>query len=171
MTDALELRPATPGDAHVVAETVLEGFESFRDWAGPGWEPPPAERELEAVREGLSRSGVWAVIALDGRRVAGHVSFTQARERRPPRAEISGMAHLWQLFVRRPWWGSGLAGRLNAVAIEAAAARGYDCMRLHTPVGNARARAFYEREGWTTNGVAIPEPSLGMDLLEYRHPL
>ena len=171
MIESLELRPATPCDARVVAETVMEGFESFRDWAGPGWKPPPAQRELEAVREGLGRPGVWALIALDGERAAGHVSFTQAREREPPRADVPGMAHLWQLFVRRAWWGSGLAGRLNAIAVEAAADRGYDCIRLHTPVGNCRARAFYEREGWRTNGVAIPEPSLGMDLLEYRHPL
>ena len=44
-------------------------------------------------------------------------------------------------------------------------------MRLHTPVGNARARAFYEREGWSTDGVAIPEPLLGIDLMEYRRDL
>ena len=34
-----------------------------------------------------------------------------------------------------------------------------------------RARAFYEREGWSTDGVAIPEPLLGLDLLEYRRDL
>ena len=44
-------------------------------------------------------------------------------------------------------------------------------MRLHTPAGNLRARAFYEREGWRTDGVAIPEPMLGLDLVEYRRDL
>jgi hypothetical protein len=34
-----------------------------------------------------------------------------------------------------------------------------------------RARAFYEREGWQTDGVTIPEPMLGLDLVEYRRDL
>lgn len=37
--------------------------------------------------------------------------------------------------------------------------------------GHARARAFYEREGWTTDGVVRFEPMLALDLLEYRRPL
>ena len=102
---------------------------------------------------------------------AGHVAFTQAREREEPRPDIPGLAHLWMLFVRPPWWGSGLAGRLNGLAVGEAAARGYAAIRLHTPAGNARARAFYEREGWSTDGAAIPEPLLGLDLVEYRRDL
>jgi GNAT superfamily N-acetyltransferase len=171
MSGRFEFRPATLEDAEEMARTVAAGFDSFRDWAGPGWKPPPFAREAEGIREGLQRPSVWALLALDGGAVAGHVAFVQARERQPPRADIPGLAHLWQLFVRRPWWGTGLASHLNALAVEAAAARRYDRMRLHTPAGNARARAFYEREGWTTDGVPIPEPLLGMDLLEYRHPL
>ena len=171
MPEKLHLRPATGADADAMAETVRQGFESFREWVGPAWKPPPEVSRADGIREGLRRPSVWALIALESGRVAGHVSFAQAREREEPRPEIPGMAHLWQLFVRRPWWGTGLAARLNGLAVEAAAARGYQLMRLYTPLGHARARAFYEREGWTTDGVAIPEPLLGLDLLEYRHSL
>jgi GNAT superfamily N-acetyltransferase len=75
------------------------------------------------------------------------------------------------LFVRPPWWGSGLATRLNALAVAEAAGRGYTAIRLHTPAGQRRARAFYEREGWSTDGVLVPEPLLGIDLVEYRRDL
>ena len=75
------------------------------------------------------------------------------------------------LFVREPWWGSGLAARLHAIAIAEAAAQGYRAMRLYTPAGQLRARAFYEREGWSTDGAVRFEPMLALDLVEYRRAL
>ena len=75
------------------------------------------------------------------------------------------------LFVREPWWGTGLAAHLLALAVTEAANHGYAEMRLVTPAAHSRARAFYEREGWTTDGVATPEPMLGLDLVEYRREL
>ena len=44
-------------------------------------------------------------------------------------------------------------------------------IRLFTPYGAARARAFYEREGWEPAGRAFAEPLLGLDLVEYRREL
>jgi hypothetical protein len=44
-------------------------------------------------------------------------------------------------------------------------------MRLYTPAEHGRARAFYEREGWTSDGVVTHEPMLGLDLVEYRRSL
>ncbi len=166
-----ELRPAGVEDAEAIAETVQLGFASFRGWAGAAFDPPPRLLELTRIREGLARPSTWALLALSGGEPAGHVAVTQARAREEPRPDIPGLAHLWMLFVRPPWWGSGLAARLNALAVEQAAERGYAAMRLHTPAGNRRARAFYEREGWRTDGVAIPEPLLGLDLVEYRRDL
>ena len=84
---------------------------------------------------------------------------------------IEGRAHLWMLFVRPPWWGTGLAVRLHRLALEEAARRGYDSIRLYTPHGAARARAGCARAGWQRAGRAFPEPLLGLDLVEYRRPL
>jgi GNAT superfamily N-acetyltransferase len=75
------------------------------------------------------------------------------------------------LFIRELWWGSGLAPHLLALAVEEAAARGYEAMRLYTPAGQARARAFYAREGWTLAGEPVYEPMLGLDLVEFRRAL
>jgi hypothetical protein len=40
-------------------------------------------------------------------------------------------------------------------------------MRLGTPAEHHRARRFYEREGWTTDGEVIAETPLGLPLVEY----
>jgi GNAT superfamily N-acetyltransferase len=165
------LRPARPDDAEVLAETVRIGFASFRDWAGPAFDPPPHALEAGRIREGLERPSTWALLALSGGQPAGHVAITQARAREEPRPDIPGLAHFWMLFVRPPWWGSGLAARLHGLAVREAGRRGYAALRLHTPAGNARARAFYEREGWHAIGAPIPEPLLGLDLVEYRRDL
>jgi hypothetical protein len=52
-----------------------------------------------------------------------------------------------------------------------AARRGARAMRLVTPAAHARARAFYEREGWGLVGEPIWEPMLALDLVEYRREL
>ena len=47
---------------------------------------------------------------------------------------------------------------------------GFRAMRLFVATGQARARRFYEREGW--RAVAeMPESPLGLPLIEYRRDL
>jgi GNAT superfamily N-acetyltransferase len=167
----VELRRVTLEDAEELAETVAAGFASFRDWAGPGWSPPELGFEGWRFREGLARPSLWGLVGVEGGVIAGHVTFVQARERAEPRPEIAGVAHLWQLFVRPQWWGSGLATRLNRLAVEEARRRGYEAMRLFTPALNSRARSFYSREGWETDGVAVYEAMLGLDIVQYRRRL
>jgi GNAT superfamily N-acetyltransferase len=76
------------------------------------------------------------------------------------------------LFVREPFWGTGLATRLLARAVEeASAVPRYTAMRLHTPAEHVRARRFYEREGWTADAPPFYEPMLGLTLVTYRRAL
>jgi GNAT superfamily N-acetyltransferase len=167
-----DIRLVTPDDARALAGTTRLGFETYRDWAPAGWRPPPPSLELRAIRERLKQATTWCAMALaeDGE-PAGHVGITHAAERDRPHVRIPGRAHLWMLFVRPPWWGTGLAARLHRLALEEAARQGYDSMRLYTPVGQARARAFYAREGWEPAGRPFTEPLLGLDLMEYRRAL
>ena len=158
-------------DAEALAETVAAGFASFRAWAPAGWAPPETGFELWRFREGLSQPSLWGLVGVEDGEVAGHVTIIQAREREEPRADIPGFAHLWQLFVRPRWWGTGLATTFIARAVAEAACQGYEAMRLFTPAGNARARAFYEREGWAAHGEAAYEPHLGLDIVQYRRRL
>jgi GNAT superfamily N-acetyltransferase len=167
----LAIRRATLDDVSVLAETVRQGFEGYAAFSPRGWTPPASETGAIGIRERLSQPDAWCVIAHDDAAVAGHVAFLAGREREGDRAVIPGLAHLWMLFVREPWLGTGLAVRLHGMAIAEATAQGYEAMRLYTPAGQERARAFYEREGWKTDGAERFEPMLALALVEYRRRL
>jgi GNAT superfamily N-acetyltransferase len=162
------MRLAGPDDAERVASVQLEGFEGYRSFAPPDWDPPDPYDELERAREHLGDPESWCLIAERDGEIAGHVAFMPARSHGSSPSDEPGLAHLWQLFVREPWWGTGLATALHAEAVREAAARGFTAMRLFTPAGQARARGFYEREGWTAAGEPADAPEFGMPLVEYR---
>ena len=44
-------------------------------------------------------------------------------------------------------------------------------MRLFVAAGEARARRFYEREGWLPVGDPFDDPVPGLTMLEYRYTL
>ena len=100
------------------------------------------------VAVALSRSDVWFLLARAHGKAVGHVAlspFTMVQQQPPP----AGTINLWQLFVRPPWQGRGVATELMRAAGAEARRRGFTRMRLWTPRDAARARRFYEREGWT----------------------
>jgi hypothetical protein len=49
--------------------------------------------------------------------------------------------------------------------------RGFGSACLWTPVGQVRARAFYERNGWLPTGALDPDNDLRLELLEYEREL
>ena len=134
-----EIRSATLADVPVLSETVRDGFERYRAFLPPGWDPPAEEFEDARITERLRLEDTWCRIAFEGPEPAGHVAFLAAREQTDGRPIIPGLAHLWMLFIREPWWGSGLAPHLLALAVSEAASQGYDVMRLFTPAGQGRA--------------------------------
>jgi GNAT superfamily N-acetyltransferase len=159
--DEPQLRPATARDVPELVETVRQGFETYRAWAPRGWEPPERELHVTGVRGRLAQPGSWCEVADAGGQLAGQVGTVPARS--APHA-----AHIWMLFLREPWWGTGLAARLLARADAAAIAAGQAELRLQTPSEHARARAFYEREGFERRGEPLYEPMLGLVLVSYR---
>jgi GNAT superfamily N-acetyltransferase len=149
-----------------MAETLQIGFDGYRAFAPPGWLPPDARAapEVARVRARLAEPSTWAMIAEVGQLVAGHAGYV-------PQPGVAGSAHLWQLFVRPPWWGSGVATDLLGQAVAAAAAEGYRRMRFFTPRDQARARAFYAREGFAHTGWEALEEAIGLVLVEYAREL
>ena len=165
---AFELRPAEPADAAAIAAVTAAGFEGYRSFAPPGWEPwvPTADETLDR----FDRPDAWAVVAEAGAEVIGVGAYVVGREGRagPP---IPGLAHVAAVFVAEPWWGQGVAQALLAELVEHMRAAGYREARLYTPVGQARARRFYAREGWREVAGPLPSPELGLDIMELRRPL
>ena len=166
-TNEVVTRVAGPGDAPAIAAILAEGFHGYRAWAPAGWSPPVrADEEASRLAEALSRPDVWFLLAIAHGRAVGHVAlapFTMVEPEPPP----AGTINLWQLFVCPAWQGRGVAQRLMRAVLAEAARRGFARMRLWTPRDAARARRFYEREGWTTTGRRRDETALGLPVVQY----
>jgi GNAT superfamily N-acetyltransferase len=166
----VSLRRAEAGDVDALADTVGEGFEDYRAFAPDGWKPPERQQFRDELVGLFPRSDFWCLLADANGRPAGHVAFMPAEASRWAISE-PGVAHLFQLFVRAPFQGSGLATELMDRAIKEMFARDFSIARLFTPAGQARARRFYEREGWYAAGEPFHPAELGLDLIEYRRRL
>jgi GNAT superfamily N-acetyltransferase len=175
---ALSTRRGGPADVDVVLANVQAGFDSYTAFAPVGWRPPDVSADRRRTTERLAERSTWVLIAFAGEQPVGHVGFFPARENPgggssiDPRERpvIPGLAHLWQLFVLPPWWGSGVASALHDAAIEEMGARGFPRARLYTPSLQARARHFYERRGWLATGELEDHP-LGLAVTEYQREL
>ena len=168
--DGVRLRTGTAEDAGDIARTVALAFERYREIAPEGWAPPPVEPEPFRAR--LRNRAVWCEVAEVGAEMAGHVALMPAALHDGFPDPDPALAHLWQLFVREEHWGGGIATSLHSAAVEEAARRGFATFRLFTPFAQARARRFYEREGWSAAAPPFMEEHWGgMELVEYRRPL
>ena len=166
----LKLRPATVADAERLARLVIDGFEVYRAFAPPGWQPPPIEDEITLLQQLLPEDTTWCRLAEVDGRIVGQCTFLPAARSRVPVAE-PGLAHLRNLFVAREHWGTGLATELHGAAVAAACERGFSQLRLYTPAAQARARRFYEREGWVVAGEEFHSSGPDLVIVEYRYAL
>ena len=160
----MRTRLGTPHDVPFLAANVAAGFETYRAFAPEGWVPPNVP-----VAEQYAREGTWCMVGEERGGVIGHVLFGPAMSSRLDDARpVPGLAHLYHLFVRESFWGTGLAKELLAAAVAEMEAREYTQARLFTPAQQVRARRFYAREGWTLAAEPEHEPFLGLDVVELR---
>jgi GNAT superfamily N-acetyltransferase len=170
VTKQYALRTATVDDAAAMVAVTAEGFSGYRSFAPEGWVAPSASEELERLRDLLADDDVWYRVAEHDGDIVGHVGFLPGRLSFAG-TDDPGLAHFRQLFVRTAHWGTGLATRLHAAAIDEARARGFTAMRLFTPAGQGRARRFYEREGWSLARPPAFDERIGLEIAEYRRAL
>ena len=168
---AYETRPAMPEDAATIVALATACFRESSTFAPAGWEPPSGEGAEERVRSGLRRPGARGEIAWSGAVHAGHMLWLPASATARLASADPTLAHLWHLFLRPEHRGTGLGTSLLAAGVRQAAADGFTTMRLFTPAGQARARRFYEREGWTEVGPSDPDPELRLPIVEYQRSL
>lgn len=131
------VRPARPEDSAAIAEIWHAGWQDAHTGHVPDELVRIRTRASFDVRaaQRLEDSAVATV----GGEVAGFV-------------RVDG-DELEQVFVSRNHRGSGVANVLLAEAERMLRARGYDRTWLAVVDGNARARRFYERNGWSDEGM------------------
>ncbi len=166
--DSIRLRRATIADAEPLARGVIEGVEDYPSFAPPGWTAPSIDAELKHSREALADPDVYCLLAESKGGLVGQITILPAA-RAPHPVDDSSLAHVSNLIVRRDYWGVGLASKLHDAAVEAAVGRGFTEFRLFVAAGQARARRFYEREGWLRAGDPFDEPVWGLTFVEYRY--
>jgi GNAT superfamily N-acetyltransferase len=161
-----KIRPATRQDLASLADILVDGFETYRRWTPMDWQPPTRAAMLLGLMHKFGNDGSWSLLAFSpGGDAAGQVT---ARPERDPDGELRpGVTRLTQLFVREPHWGTGLAAELHTLILAGMREREFEQACLWAAVGQSRARAFYEREGWTATGRLDPDNELGLELMEY----
>ncbi len=147
------LRPATAADVETLAEIFHRGWH---------------DAHVGQVPDGLTQRRTLAAFR---DRVARRVSDTDDTTV----AEVDGVLggfvmvnddEVEQVFVDRDFRGRGLAAILLDEAERQVAAGGHQQAWLAVVVGNARARAFYERQRWVDDGeLAYEVTALGETFL------
>lgn len=134
---SLRVRPAAAEDAPKVAEIWEEGWRAGHLGHVP--EELTRIRTPESFRSrAADRVGDTTVATAENGDVVGFVMVVGD--------EVE------QVYVAREHRGSGVAVTLLDEAGRLVAANGYTKAWLAAAVGNARARRFYEREGWADEG-------------------
>jgi GNAT superfamily N-acetyltransferase len=140
------IRPAVDADMAAVADLWHEGWHDGH--AGHVPEGLTAARTLAAFHERTPTRVADTSVAVSG---SGEpVGFVM----------VVG-DEVEQVFVARSGRGTGLAARLLAEAERRVAASGRASAWLAVVAGNARARRFYEKQGWVDEGDLPYEVTAG----------
>ena len=148
-----DVRLATLADARGIAETHVRGWQqAYRDiLPAPFLDSLSVERREAQWLEILAqddRTGVANWVAERDGAIVGFASVGPARDEDTP-----GAGELYALYVLAEEWGTGTGPRLHSMAIEHLRARPCAEATLWVLRDNARARRFYEREGWVADGT------------------
>jgi len=163
------IRAAAAAEWRAITRVVAEAFAAYSAFAGPGW-TPPEDMVSARVGERLAPDDAWGAVAEEDGALVAFSAFEPARDGRDGPV-VEGLAHVWAVFALPSRWGTGAAGEVLAAVVAEIGRRGYREARLFTPELQARARAFYRREGWTERGDPLPAPPLGLDVVELRRRL
>ncbi len=151
-------RPGTVHDLDRVAEIRTLGWQSGYRGILPDDQldaldiTAEAERWRRFIRHFEEKREHLEVAERDGT-IAGYVLIG------PFRGDDAtpGFGEVFALYVDPSAWGSGVATTLLGRATDLLRARGDHRAGLWTFEANARARRFYEREGWTFDGTRETE--------------
>ena len=141
---AFLVRPATEDDVSAIVDAYLDSWRGGYDGllSEVAVEVQAERRRDHDWRGAILSSGSQVTVALSDGRLVGVVQATELLD--PPR----DLPEITMLYTRREAWGQGIASALLFDGTSWLADRGHRSARLRVVEGQARARRFYEREGW-----------------------
>jgi RimJ/RimL family protein N-acetyltransferase len=158
------VRRAQLPDAEEAARAHTASAEAAYRGYGPA-EPDALARRTGLWREILSNGDGASFVAVDAGRIVGVLHIGTWRDE-------STLGAVRILYVRPEWWGSG-AGQQLLDRAHVELARTFDEAQLTVLTANARARRFYERNGWH-HVETLVEPHFGnhpTEVSRYRRTL
>jgi GNAT superfamily N-acetyltransferase len=163
------IRAARPEDTAELGRVHVRGWQ----WGYRGQIPAgildnldPAER-ARGWREVMAEPGRGVSILLaereDDGRVVGMASCGPSRQPDGRTGEV------YAIYIEEAVAGIGLGAALLRHAVATLQGQGFERAILWVLATNARARRFYEREGWHADGAAKADDYRGFPLEEVRY--
>jgi GNAT superfamily N-acetyltransferase len=141
----VQIRKALPSDLDALLEVHRSSVLLAYAHVFPAEEYPfPNDLVREEWRSSLAKPDVSVLVAERDGELRGVISFTGS--------------HVEGFFLHPGDWGTGLADRLYEQALNVARASGSKTWHLWVLEDNPRARRFYERHGWRTDGNRTRSP-------------
>ena len=171
---AVHLRPATVADAAAIAEIHVRAWQTaFRGIVSDDrLDTLRVERGVNRYRQKLAPAEAAKqrfVVAESGDAVLGFVGFGTTRDEDVDPARVS---EVHGLYVHPNHWRRGVGRRLLHAAVEELATDGFEAATLWTLADSEASRAFYEAQGWRTDGAIVEwEDWDGVPLVRYRKTL
>ncbi|MFI6460706.1 GNAT family N-acetyltransferase [Streptomyces sp. NPDC050538] len=171
MSDAepVQIRPMTLADCDRVSEVRVLGWQ----FAYRGLMPQTfldglsatADAERRRARFAESDGSVLNLVASVRDEIIGWAALGPYRD-----DELrAGDAELYAIYLNPKHVGTGAGRALMQEALRRCAALGHDRVYLWVVRGNARARRFYERAGFRTDGAEEPYEVEGVLVPEVRY--
>jgi len=166
----VRIRDATVDDADAVALVHVHGWQ----WGYRGLLPGEyldglsAERRAEQWRSWLLEPGRTRTRLAEENGAC--VGFAVSGPSRDPGAD-DDTGEVYAIYVEEDVAGTGVGTELLGSAIAWLTERGFARATLWVLEGNARARRFYEREGWTLDGAAKSDPREDFTMDEVRYAM
>jgi ribosomal protein S18 acetylase RimI-like enzyme len=142
VTGARVIRTALPAETEDIADLHVRARSTYY----PDGLPETDVDWVEAWRGAVERPDGHVLCAVEQGRIVGIASF------RTPDGAPADTVKLFQFHVDPDRWRSGIGAALHEACVEEWQADGRSAAVLDVHVDNARARAFYARQGW------LPDP-------------
>jgi ribosomal protein S18 acetylase RimI-like enzyme len=159
------LRRAAIGDARGIAEAHVAAWRAAYEGMIPAayLEGLSVELSERNWRDQLSKDDHAIFVAADNGVVAG---FTNSG---PAEDGPEGAGELHTIYLLPDYWDRGIGRGLLRLSEEALRRAGFNDAVLWVLDDNARARAFYERNGWRPDGARRTSERGGEATVEVRY--